>query len=60
MSRIFISGIFGFGDLGKFCDLWLQTGCVVNVNYEGDNGVDFHDFARSRVAGGGYIPSAGS
>jgi len=44
MSRIFISGIFSFGDLGGFCNLWLKTGRVLNADFKGINGVDFQDF----------------
>ncbi len=39
-----MSRIFDFDDLGRFCDLWLQTGCVLQADLNVNNDVDFEDY----------------
>jgi len=38
------SCVVDFDDLGRFCDLWLQTGPGLKADFDGSNGVDFEDY----------------
>jgi len=38
------SCVVDFDDLGRFCDLWLQTGLQLKADFDGSNGVDFEDY----------------
>jgi len=38
------SCVVDFDDLGKFCDLWLQTGSQLKADFDGSNDVDFEDY----------------
>jgi len=38
------SCVIDFDDLGRFCDLWLQTGPQLKADFDGSNDVDFKDY----------------
>jgi hypothetical protein len=38
------SCVVDFGDLGRFCDLWLQTGSGLKADFDGSYNVDFEDY----------------
>ena len=38
------SCVIDFDDLGRFCDLWLQTGLQLKADFDGSNDVDFKDY----------------
>ncbi len=38
------SCVVDFDDLGRFCDLWLQTGPGLKADFDGSNDVDFMDY----------------
>jgi hypothetical protein len=38
------SCVVDFDDLGRFCDLWLQTGTGLKADFDGSNDVDFEDY----------------
>jgi len=38
------SCVVDFDDLGRFCDLWLQTGPQLKADFDGSNDVDFKDY----------------
>ena len=38
------SCVVDFDDLGRFCDLWLQTGPQLKADFDGSNDVNFKDY----------------
>ncbi len=38
------SCVIDFDDLGRFCDLWLQTGPQLKADFDGSNDVNFEDY----------------
>ena len=38
------SCVVDFDDLGRFCDLWLQTGLQLKADFDGSSDVDFEDY----------------
>jgi hypothetical protein len=44
MSRIFMAIIFNLDNLGKFCNIRLQTGPGLKADFDGSNDVDFKDY----------------
>ena len=38
------SCVVDFDDLGRFCDLWLQSGLGLKADFDGSNDVEFKDY----------------